>query len=101
MLMLPSGSAQTDTSVSLIDLFSGFVVASKLTDGGRCRNAQPCRWHAKPTAARERALRQTRRRSDYRYTSARLRHLNPPQPVPRGWGGGPDDDVEPMPITGM
>ena len=28
--------------------------ARKLTDGGRCRNTRPCRWHASSTAARER-----------------------------------------------
>ena len=40
-------------------------------------------------------------RSGYRYTSARLAHLNPPERIPEGWGGrGPDGDGgEPLPYS--
>jgi hypothetical protein len=75
--------------------------ARKVTDGGRCRNARPCRWHANPAAAQERELRRAWLRSDYRYMSARLAHLNPPERVTQRWdGGGPDGDGgEPLPYS--
>jgi hypothetical protein len=67
--------------------------------GKRCRNPRRCRWHDVGAGEEVAVIPAHRgsparawRRSAERYTSRRLRHLNPQEPQPNRWGGGPDGD---------
>jgi hypothetical protein len=71
----------------------------RLSDGEPCRNAAPCRWHRMTPRsggglavipAHRGSAKRAWRRSDVRYASARLAHLNPSEDEPEEWDDGPD-----------